>query len=47
MNDAFGFVFGTIRNFILWLQSWSFLGVSFLYWMIALAIVNIILDRVF
>lgn len=47
MNDAFSIVFEEIKMFIGWLNSWSFLGVTFLYWLIAISIMGILLQRIF
>lgn len=47
MNDAFNYVFSTISSFVSWLNAWSFLGVSFLYWIIGVSIMGILLQRIF
>lgn len=47
MQDALNFCFGIISSAISWLANWSFLGVPFLVFIIAFAIIGIIIDYVF
>lgn len=47
MNNALDFVFNTISNCVSWLNSWKFLDVSFLVWLISFAIISIVIDYFF
>lgn len=47
MSDVMLFLYEVVARCIEWLKSWSYAGVPFLVWLMALAIVIIILDRIF
>lgn len=43
MGDAVNWVFSVIASAVNWLDSWQYMGVSFLSWLIALAVIGIVL----
>lgn len=47
MAQALQYVFNVIASAVSWLGSWSYMGVSFLHFLIGIAIIGIILRFVF
>lgn len=47
MSDALNFVFTCIYTAVSWLKTWQFEGISFLVWLIAFAVIIIIIDYIF
>lgn len=47
MAQALQYVFTVISSAVAWLGSWSYMGVSFIYFLIGLAVMGIILRFVF
>lgn len=47
MTDALNFVFQQIAKTTIYLESWQFLGVPFLYWLIGMIILEITMRYIF
>ena len=47
MSDALTFVFTCINKAVTWLSTWRFEGIPFIMWLIAFAVIIIILDNIF
>ena len=47
MSDALTFVFTCISRAVTWLSSWRFENIPFLMWLIAFAVIIIIIDYIF
>lgn len=47
MAQALQYVFTVISSAVSWLSSWEYMGVSFLYFLIGLAVIGIILRFAF